>query len=180
MNLWNLFISFFKIGLVTIGGGYAMVPVIQKDMVENKKWINDKDFIDMLAVSQTVPGALAINLSISVGYRLKGVKGGLIAALGTILPSFFIILVVSTFFFKLREIESISKIFKGIRTAVVALILFSFLKLLKTVGFKFYGYSVMIIGIVALSIFKVNPMIVLLTSGIGSIIINELKKKVDR
>lgn len=180
MNLWNLFISFFRIGMLTIGGGYAMVPVIQKDMVENKKWINDKDFIDMLAISQTIPGALAINLSVSVGYRLKGTKGGIVAALGTILPSFLIILIVSTFFFKLREVESISKIFKGIRTAVVAMILFSFLKLLKTVGFKLYGILVMIGGIVAISIFKINPIIILMISGIGSVVINEFKKKVDK
>lgn len=180
MNLWNLFISFFKIGLLTIGGGYAMIPVIQKDMVENKKWVNNKDFIDMLAISQTIPGALAVNMSVSVGYKLKGIKGGIAAALGTILPSFFIILIISTFFFKIREIESILKIFKGIRTAVVAMILFSFLKLLKTVEFKSYGYLVMILGIVALSGFKINPIIILLISGIGSVILNEVKKKVRK
>ena len=123
MNFYlNAFGTFFKIGLFTIGGGYAMVPLIEEEVVNKKKWISQEDFIDLLAISQSVPGVFAVNFSIFIGYKLRGFSGALALALGTILPSFLIILAIALFFQQFKEYEAVEKIFKGIRPAVVALI----------------------------------------------------------
>ena len=123
MNFYiNAFCTFFKIGLFTIGGGYAMVPLIEEEVVNKKRWITQEDFIDLLAVSQSVPGVFAVNFSIFIGYKLKRFPGALALALGTILPSFLIILSIALFFHQFKEYETVEKIFKGIRPAVVALI----------------------------------------------------------
>ena len=94
----EIFTCFAKIGAFTLGGGYAMMPIIQKEVVEKKRWIDEKDFMDVIAISQSAPGILAVNISIFIGYRLKGVRGSIVATLGSILPSFVIILLIAMFF----------------------------------------------------------------------------------
>lgn len=121
MMYWSLFITFFKIGMFTIGGGYAMLPLIQREVV-NKGWIPEKDFIDLFSIAQSLPGVFAVNISVFTGYRLKKVSGSIVCALGTILPSFLIILTVAIFFTQMADNEWVIKAFKGIRPAVVALI----------------------------------------------------------
>ena len=97
MNIYfAAFLSFFKIGTFTIGGGYAMIPLIEKEVVEVKRWLTKEDFLDIIALSQSLPGILAINVAIFVGYRLKGTRGSLVTALGTALPSFLIILLIAS------------------------------------------------------------------------------------
>ena len=104
MNFYlNAFATFFKIGLFTIGGGYAMVPLIEEEVVNKKKWISQEDFIDLLAVSQSVPGVFAVNFSIFIGYKLRRFPGALALALGAILPSFLIILAIALFFHRFKE-----------------------------------------------------------------------------
>ena len=123
MNFYlDAFSTFFKIGLFTIGGGYAMVPLIEEEVVNKKKWLNQEDFIDLLAVSQSAPGVFAVNFSIFIGYKLRKFPGALSLALGAILPSFLIILSIVLFFHQFKEYEAVENIFKGIRPAVVALI----------------------------------------------------------
>lgn len=123
MNFYlKSFAIFLKIGLFTIGGGYAMVPLIQDEIVEKRKWIDKEDFIDLLALTQSVPGIFAVNIAIFIGYKLRKFKGALAMALGTILPSFFIILAIALFFQQFKNYEVVENIFKGIRPAVVALI----------------------------------------------------------
>lgn len=108
--------------MFTIGGGYAMIPLIEREVV-NKGWLDKKDFMDLFAVTQSLPGIFAVNISIFVGYKLKKLKGSILCALGTILPSFFIILTIALFFNHFQDNVWIAKIFNGIRPAVVALIL---------------------------------------------------------
>ena len=123
MNFYlNAFGTFFKIGLFTIGGGYAMVPLIEEEVIHKKKWLTQEEFIDLLAVSQSVPGVFAVNFSIFIGYKLRKFPGALALALGAILPSFLIILAIALFFHQFKEYEAVENIFKGIRPAVVALI----------------------------------------------------------
>ena len=99
MNIYlQIFSTFAKIGAFTIGGGDAMIPIIQKEVVEKKGWIKEQDFLDVLAISQSAPGILAVNISIFLGYRLRGVKGSIVATLGSTLPSFTIILLIAMFF----------------------------------------------------------------------------------
>ncbi|MCD8293403.1 MAG: chromate transporter, partial [Prevotellaceae bacterium] len=97
------FLIFFKIGAFTIGGGYAMVPLIENEIVTKRRWLAPEDFIDLLAISQSAPGILAVNISIFVGYRLHGIKGSIVTALGTVLPSFLIILAIAIFFNNFKD-----------------------------------------------------------------------------
>ena len=121
-SLFDIFATFFKIGLFTFGGGYAMLPMIEADVVDKKHWMEKKEFVDMLAIVQSVPGAIAINTSIYVGYKHGGFIGALAAILGTVLPSFIIILLIAMVFTDIQDNPTVEKVFKGMRPAVVALI----------------------------------------------------------
>ena len=118
---WTLFLTFVKIGMFTIGGGYAMLPLIQREVVD-RGWLSKEDFVDVFAVTQSLPGIFAVNISIFVGYRLKKTPGAICCALGTILPSFLIILLIALFFTQVRDNVWVERAFKGLRPAVVALI----------------------------------------------------------
>lgn len=121
----KLFSSFMRIGAFTFGGGWAMISLIEREVVENRKWIPKDEFLDLLAVAQSLPGILAVNISVAVGDRLRGMRGSLAAALGTILPCFLIILTIAIFLTPdlIQNNHTIASIFKGIRPAVVALII---------------------------------------------------------
>ena len=124
-NLYlKLFLSFFKIGAFTFGGGWAMISIIEREIVDKHKWISKADFLDLLAVAQSMPGILAVNISVVIGDNLRGLKGSIVSALGTILPSFMMILAIAIFLTPddIKNNELISSIFQGIRPAVVALI----------------------------------------------------------
>lgn len=121
----KLFLTFFKIGAFTFGGGWTMISIIEKEIVDKHRWLNREEFLDLLAVAQSLPGILAVNISAAVGDRLRHTRGSICAALGTILPSFFIILAIAIFLTPdmIKSNETVSKIFMGIRPAVVALII---------------------------------------------------------
>lgn len=119
----ELFCSFFKIGLFTFGGGYAMIPIIQREVIERHRWIEEREFLDLLTLAQSAPGPISLNTSVFVGYKMYGYRGALSALLGVILPSFLIILVVAIFFSQIRENAIVDAAFKGMRPVVVALIL---------------------------------------------------------
>ena len=119
----QLFRTFFNIGAFTFGGGWAMVALMEKELVDKKRWIDREEFLDNLAIAQSLPGILAVNISILVGNKVYGRRGSVVAALGTILPSFIIILLIAIFFIKVYDNPVVERIFKGIRPAVVALII---------------------------------------------------------
>lgn len=121
-SLSELFGSFFKIGLFTFGGGYAMVPLIEAEVIERKKWLPQSEFLDLLTLAQSSPGPIAINTSVFIGYKVRGLRGAAAAALGAVLPSFIIILIVAIFFAEIRHNAIVEAAFKGMRPAVVALI----------------------------------------------------------
>ncbi|MDE6831410.1 MAG: chromate transporter, partial [Muribaculaceae bacterium] len=126
MNIYlQLLLTFFKIGSFTFGGGWAMISIIEKEIVDKHGWLKRDEFLDLLAIAQAMPGILAVNISVVVGDRLKGAKGSIASALCTILPSFLIILFIAIFLTPdtIKNNEVISSIFKGIRPAVVALII---------------------------------------------------------
>lgn len=120
--LFELFRSFFKIGMFTFGGGYAMVPLIEAEVIERRRWLAQDEFLDLLTLAQSSPGPIAINTSVFIGYKVRGLKGAIAASLGATLPSFLIILVVAIFFAGIRHNPVIDAAFKGMRPAVVALI----------------------------------------------------------
>jgi chromate transporter len=122
-KILEMFISFLKIGAFTFGGGYAMIPLIEEEVVKNKKWIEKEEFIDILVVSQSLPGALAVNCSIFLGYKIGGVIGGIMALLAVVLPSFLIIIIIAAFFMQFRDNYYVNAAFKGITAAVPMLVL---------------------------------------------------------
>lgn len=124
-SLWRIFSSFFKIGAFTFGGGWAMISIIEREIVDKYHWIERDDFLDLLAVAQSLPGILAVNIATAVGDKLRGTKGSVIASLGSTLPSFLIILAIAIFLTPdmIKNNRVISSIFMGIRPAVVALII---------------------------------------------------------
>lgn len=122
---FNLFLTFFKIGAFTFGGGWAMISLLEKEIVDKRNWLKKDEFLDQLAIAQSLPGIMAVNVAIGVGYKLSKLKGSIAAALGTILPSFIIILAIAMFLTPdtIKHNATLTSIFMGIRPAVVALIL---------------------------------------------------------
>ena len=121
-RLWQLFLTFLKIGGFTFGGGYAMIPLIQKETVENKKWITDDDILEIIAIAESTPGPIAINSATFVGYRTAGVLGAMCATFGVVLPSFVIILAISYVLRQFQDIKAVQYAFNGIRAGVLALL----------------------------------------------------------
>ena len=170
-NLYlKLFISFFKIGAFTFGGGWAMIPLIEREVVDKQNWIKREDFVDALAIAQSLPGVLAVNISILIGNKLRGLKGCLMATLGTILPSFLIILAIAIWFVQTYDNPVVERIFKGIRQAVVALIVSPVFSTAKTARINIK--TVIIPIIVALSIWLggISPIWFVLLGAIGGIL----------
>ena len=130
--LLDLFLTFAKIGAFTFGGGYAMISLIDKECVENKKWITSDELMEITVIAESTPGPIAINLATYAGYKMAGGMGAAVATLGMILPSFLIIWLISTFMENLLSIEAVAKAFKGIRIAVAVLIIKAALKIIKS------------------------------------------------
>ena len=171
MNLYlNSFLTFFKVGAFTLGGGYAMIPLIEREVVDRKQWLDKASFLDLIAVAQSAPGVFAVNMAIFTGYRLKGVKGSIVAALGIILPSFITILTIALFLYGFKDNEVVINIFKGIRPAVVALIAVPVLTTAKTAG---VGYKTVVVPVVTalliwlLNVSPVYIVIVAIIIGVG-------------
>ena len=121
-KLWKLFATFFKIGAFTFGGGYAMIPLIQKEAVEKNGWVSDDDILEIIAIAESTPGPIAINSATFVGYRTCGVLGAMCATLGVVLPSFVIILAISYVLREFQQIKAVQYAFNGIRAGVLALL----------------------------------------------------------
>ena len=160
--LIEMFVSFFKIGAFTIGGGYAMLPLIQREVVKKKKWIDEEDFLDMVVVAQSAPGPLAVNISVFTGYRVKGIPGLFATVLGATLPSFMIIILVASVFIGIESNPIVESIFKGIRPAVVALIAVPVIKLGKSAKVNRKNFILPAAVAVLVAFLKVNPIYVIL------------------
>ena len=157
--LWNLFISFLKIGAFTFGGGYAMVPIIEREVIERRGWVAREDFMDLLTVAQSAPGPIALNTAVFVGYKICGVRGALSALLGIVLPAFTIILLVAIFFADIRENQIVDAAFKAMRPAVVALIIAPVLGLAR--GMKNYLWAVVALVAIAVWWVGISPVYLL-------------------
>lgn len=173
--LIELFIVFFKIGAFTFGGGWAMISIIEKEIVDKKHWVTKEEFLDLLAVAQSIPGILAVNMAVAVGDKLRGRRGAIVAALGTIIPSFTMILIIAIFLTPemIKSNETLNNIFRGIRPAVVALIIAPVISAARTakIGLK----TVAIPIVVALLIWSKlpivsNPIIFIVLGGLGGYI----------
>lgn len=168
--LRSLFFVFFRIGLFTFGGGYAMLPLIERDIVDKHQWMTHEEFIDMFAIAQTLPGVFAVNLSVFVGYRLRRLRGGIVAALGTILPSFLIILLLAIFFENVRDNRYVAAAMQGIRPAVIALIALPVYTTWRKMKLPPFLLIIPIASALMVWFFGISPIIVLFIAALGGII----------
>ena len=177
----EIFAVFFKIGLFTIGGGYAMLPIIQKEVVETKGWMDDEEFLDAISLTNSLPGPLAINAATFVGYRVCKVKGVLAAVLGAASPSVIIILTVAMVFSNLTEYPVVQYIFDGIRPAVVALILYALIKLAKSAKLReYFNWLIALSAVAAIAVFGLHPIIVVVAGALyGLFVRGTVVKAVD-
>lgn len=152
-KLLDLFLTFLKIGATTFGGGYAMIPLIRHDVVEKKKWLEEDELIEILAIAESTPGPIAINVATYTGYRIKGFFGSLLATLAIVLPSFFIIFAVSLLYNFVKDNQIIAAAFMGIKAAVALLILSAGFRLFKKMKKSWYSIIVMFFALGALIIF---------------------------
>lgn len=175
---WQLFLTFVKIGIFTIGGGYAMLPLIQREVVE-RHWLTKEEFIDIFAVTQSLPGIFAVNIAIFVGFRLKKRLGALCCALGTILPSFLIILAIALFFTHARENIWIERAFKGLRPAVVALIVVPCITTAKSIKLTYKQLIIPVVAALLIWQVGISPAWIILAAIAGGIIYGlKIKKNI--
>lgn len=160
--LFSVFWTFFKIGAFTFGGGYAMIPLIQTETVEKKKWINDDDILEIIAIAESTPGPIAINSSTFVGYKVAGFLGALCGTLGVVLPSFIIILAISYLISEFKDILAVQYAFRGIRAAVLALIIKAWWTMYKKAPKGLIAYIIMILSFIAVAFFDVNVFFVII------------------
>ena len=172
---WQAFCVFFKIGAFTIGGGYAMVPLIEDKVVNKRGWLAKEDFLDLLAISQSAPGILAVNISIFIGYRLRGLRGSIVTALGTVLPSFLIILAIALFFHNFRENTVVERIFKGIRPAVVALIAAPTFSMAKSARISRYNVWIPVVSALLIWLLGFSPIWIIVAAGLGGYVYGRIR-----
>lgn len=175
--IWQLFWTFFKIGGFTIGGGYVMLPLIEREVVANKGWVEEEEFLDMIALAQSAPGVMAVNSALVIGYKLRGFWGAAIAALGAILPSFLIILFVARFYRLFRQIEAVEAFMAGAAPVVVALLFYAAYSMGKKAAKDRAG---LLIGLAAFGlsllfhyfpVLKMSPITLIILGGLAGYLI---------
>lgn len=161
-RIMTLFISFLKIGAFTFGGGYAMIPLIQREVVEKHKWITDDDILDIIAIAESTPGPIAINSATFVGYRVAGVWGSFFATLGVVLPSFCIILLIAYVLREFQNIKAVQYAFNGIRAGVLALLLKSIWTMYKKCPKSPLAYILMAVAFILTAFLDVDVLLVII------------------
>lgn len=164
-GLLEIFWSFLKIGAFTFGGGYAMIPLIQHEVIHRRRWIEERNFLDLLTLAQTAPGPIALNTAVFVGYKRRGYLGALSAIMGVILPSFLVILVVAIFFASVRDNTYVDAAFKGMRPAVVALIVAPIVGLTK--GMRWWLVAVALAVALVVWHFGISPVWFLIAGAVA-------------
>ena len=173
--LSSLFLVFFKIGLFTFGGGYAMLALIEDICVEKKKWITHEEMMDITVIAESTPGPIAINLATYVGYKLWKIPGALVATLGMILPSFCIVFLISQFLDRFLEIKWVSSAFQGIKIAVAILIIDAAVKMIKKMKKKPFPITIMIVSLISMLVInllalRVSSLVIMLAGAVAGLI----------
>ena len=161
VSLWQIFWVFAKIGAFTIGGGYAMIPIIQAEM-SRRGWISDDDLPDIVALSQSAPGVMAVNISIFAGHKLRGFKGSVAATLGSITPSFLIILGIAMFFTAFKDNPYVERAFKGIRPVVISLIAIPMVNMARKSCKNVWTWLLAIASLVLVAFLNISPIYIIL------------------
>lgn len=153
-KLLILFLTFMKIGAFTFGGGYAMIPIIEEEVTKKRKWITEMEIMDILAISESTPGPIAVNTATYVGYKVAGISGGILATIGLTIPSFVIIFVISFFYKDFMQWPVIQAMFKGLKIGVIILLFSAVLKLKKGVKVNFIGTLLFVIALTLMLVFS--------------------------
>lgn len=178
-GLSEIFWVFTKIGAFTIGGGYAMIPLIQNEM-SRRGWLSEEELPDIIALAQSAPGILAVNVAIFAGYRIRGLKGSIVATVGTALPSFFIILFIAALFSGYQNNPDVIRIFKGIRPVVISLIAVPMIKLAHKNNKTWWALAISGITLALVSFLKVSPIYILLTIIVSALSITYYRNKKEK
>lgn len=176
-TILQLFLCTLKIGAFTFGGGYAMIPIMQREFCEKHKWVEENDILDIFAIAQSLPGVIALNSSVFIGYRVAGVGGACAAALGVSLPSLIVLSVVSLFYVQFQENIYVQAALQGIRACVVALILQAVLKLGKPAIKDLFGWGVAIAAFLLVVLLNVNAIFVIAGAGVLGFLYHKLRRK---
>ena len=174
------FKTFFSIGLFTLGGGYAMIPLIEKEVVDKHNWMTRQEMVDLIAIAQSCPGVFAINISVFVGYKLRKTRGALCTALGAALPSFVIILIIAMFFHAFSDNKVVAAVFRGIRPAVVALIAVPTFNLAKSARVGWINCWIPIVSALAIWALGVSPLLIIALAAAGGYLYGQFIKPTEQ
>ena len=175
-SLLSMFFTFAKIGAFTLGGGYAMVPIMEKEIVDRKGWLTHEEFMDILIVAQSTPGLFAINMASHIGNKARGILGGVVGSLGVALPSIVVILLIAMFFRTFKDNVYIEKIFMGIRPAVVALIAAPCFSMARTAKISIYNLWIPVVACILITAFGVSPIWIILVAGLAGYVWGLIRK----
>jgi len=171
----ELFKTFFRIGLFTLGGGYAMIPMIEEEVVNRHQWVERQELLDIIAIAQSCPGVFAVNTSIFVGYKMRGKAGAVAACAGTALPSFVIILAIAIFFRAFQDNAAIAAMFRGVRPAVVALIAVPTFRMAQSARIGWTNAWIPVASALAIWLLGVSPIYIIIVAGVAGYTYGRLK-----
>jgi len=171
-KLTHLCISFLKIGAFTFGGGYAMIPLISKEIVERYHWLTDEEMINIFAIAECTPGVIAVNCATFVGYKVAGFLGSLLSTISVVLPAFITICIISLFYESFKDLLWVTYAFKGIRLGVIVLLMMAILKISKHAAFNIFNIGIFIAVIFISVLFNINTIFILLIVAAAGILYN--------
>ena len=178
VSLWKIFLIFAKIGAFTIGGGIPMIAAIKSELIE-RGWLNDEDFVDIIALAQTAPGLFAANIAILTGHKLRGVKGSIVATIASCLPPFLIILMIAMFFTEFKDNEYVIRAFKGIKPVVVALIGKPMVDMIRATKMKWWSWCIVAVSLVWVCFLRYSPIYILVCVIAGALGISWYNNRKD-
>jgi len=179
VSLWNLFCVFAKVGAFTIGGGYAMLPLIEEEMTK-RGWISSEDIQDIIVLAQSAPGILAVNMAIYTGHKVRGLKGSIVSSVGAVLPSLVIILLIAMFFTEFKENDIVRRIFQGVRPAAVALILVPAVRMARSGCKSWWTWAIAAASLLGVAFLKVSPIWIILVTLSVAVCISLIRQKKER
>ena len=178
--LLEFFLTCNKIGAFTLGGGYAMIPIMEREFVDKHQWMDRQEFMDIMVVAQTTPGIFAIDMASHIGYKLRGVWGGIVGALGIALPSIIAIMVIAMFFQNFKDNEYVAKFFRGVRPAVVALIAAPCVKMAKTANITWRTAWIPVACAALIWLLGVSPIYIIIAAGLAGYLYGMLNSKLEK
>lgn len=178
MNIFlNLFLTFAKVGVMTFGGGYAMLPILQREVVDKKEWVTESEIMDYYAIGQCTPGVIAVNTSTFIGYKIKGARGAICSTAGIIFPSVIIITSIAAFINNFADLPIVQNAFEGIRVAVCAIALHTIIKMAKKGVLDILTFVVLILSFLFIVLFDFSPVIVVVFAGVLGVVVKGGKKE---